>query len=39
MKPERVAEPWELQKIQKISSQEVWRVVILALQTGMREVS
>ena len=37
MKRERVAESWELQKIQHASSQEVWRVVLLALQTGMRE--
>ncbi len=37
VKRERVAESWELQKIQQASSQEVWRVVILALQTGMRE--
>ena len=37
VKRERVAESWELQKIQKASSQEVWRVIILALQTGMRE--
>ena len=37
VKRERVAESWELQKIQKAASQEVWRVVILALQTGMRE--
>jgi hypothetical protein len=36
-KRERVAEAWELQKIQKVASQEVWRVIILALQTGMRE--
>jgi integrase len=37
VKRERVAESWELQKIHQASSQEVWRVVILALQTGMRE--
>jgi len=37
VKRERVAESWELQKIQKVASQEVWRVVILALLTGMRE--
>ena len=37
VKRERVAESWELQKIQKTASQKVWRVVILALQTGMRE--
>jgi hypothetical protein len=37
VKRERVAESWELQKIQQAASQEVWRVIILALQTGMRE--
>ena len=37
VKRERVAESWELQKVQKAASQEVWCVVILALQTGMRE--
>jgi hypothetical protein len=37
VKQERVAESWELQKVQQAVSQGVWRVVILALQTGMRE--
>ena len=37
VKRERVAESWELQKIQKAASQEVRRVVILALQAGLRE--
>src|SRR6185503_5491514 len=37
VKRERVAESWELQKIQKASSRDTWRVIILALQTGMRE--
>jgi integrase len=37
VKRERVAEAWELQKIQKASSLDTWRVIVLALQTGMRE--
>ena len=37
VKRERVVAPWELQKLQQASSQDVWRTVILALQTGMRE--
>ena len=37
VKRERVAEAWELQKIQKASSLDTWRAIVLALQTGMRE--
>jgi hypothetical protein len=37
VKRERVAEAWELKKIQQAASEEVWRVITLAHQTGMRE--
>ena len=37
VKRERVAEGWELCKIQEAASANVWRLVMAALQTGLRE--
>jgi len=34
---ERVLEPWELQKLRESASSNVWRLVMAALQTGLRE--
>ena len=39
VKRERVAEGWELCKIQEAASANVWRLVMAALQTGLRERS
>ena len=37
MKRERVAESWELKKLQASAPPAVWRLVMLALQSGLRE--
>jgi len=36
-KRERIAEGWELHKIREAASPHVWRLVMTALQTGLRE--
>ncbi len=36
-KRERPAEAWELQKLRAAASPEVWRMITIALQTGLRE--
>ncbi len=36
-KRERIAEGWELHKIREAASPNVWRLVMTALQTGLRE--
>ncbi len=37
VKRERVLEPWELLKLRESASASVWRLVMAALQTGLRE--
>jgi len=37
VKRERVAEGWELIKIREVATSNVWRLVMAALQTGLRE--
>lgn len=37
VKGERIAKEWELCKIRRAASARVWRLVMTALQTGLRE--